>query len=395
MKDSIHRKPRKRTKPTLQRESQRLHLSVFVSDEEHMLLREQSLDELKAALLYADQTDFYCAEAQFTFFVRDLLDAPTELLYNLARGHELGDSRLSRHGKAGPYAIQRILADHLPGLQSTTHSQAIREIDALKSRLLTEGGEDAEGQKVLESLGRAISTGRVQLKDWVRTDKAPDAPYTIDYLTPLDDALSRSNTAVLCNTAAATHVRKDARVNYPARERAADAALGTGFIAKLPAFPDATMDEILSLERDADATLRRYRAEMISFREKMNNTSPFDLDFKEYLQNLWSSEVLPTISDLEERYQETGWFRYIWDRREKIMFPALGVLAISVAPHLAFLDPEVQALLSEQGPLLTSLGAYATVNPILGSLTDVRLTRHQVERNSLFYLTGLNSRLAR
>lgn len=391
MKGHQSRPPRKRTKPTLQHEAHRLHLSVFVSNTESMLLREELLDDLKAALLYATKIDLYCAEAQFTLFVQDLLNAPAEQLYNIARGHETNISILAKHGQAGPYAIQRILTDHLPELASAPRGQALKEIDRLRDWIRTESNEDIDGQKTLASLQPALDTGRVKLRDWVRTGKALDAPYKIDYVTPLQDALKRSDTAVLCDATTAAHVRKDAAVSYPARERATSAALGTGFIARLPAFPDAKMDEILSLESDADAALRRYRAAMASFRGKMNESSPFDPDFHEHLHNLWSSEVLPTIADLEERYKETGWLKYIWDRRESIAIPAaLAVMAISVAPHLAFLDPQVQALASDLSPLL---GTYATTKPLWKARTNVRLDRRQVEQNSLFYLTALDSRL--
>lgn len=354
-----------------------------------MLLREHDLSDLKAALLYAEDVDFYCAEAQFTLFVRDLLDAPPNLLFNVARGHNLDDYRLLRHGQSGPLAVQRILRDHLPGLSSSSHSQSLRDIDALK-RTLVDNDEDSQGQRAVGELVSAVSTGRVRLKDSIRTDARPDAPYVIDYEAPLNAALQRRDTAVLCNPSAAARVRRDARVSFPATQRATDAALGTGFIAQLPCFPGATVDEILSLNDAADDVLSRYRASMASFRAQINDASPFDSDFSEHLHILWTSEVLPAVADLQDQYHETGWMRYIRKHSEKLVFPAMAALTIGVAPHLSFLDPN---LLMQLNAGAVALGSYTTIEPVVDGIGERRSMKIQVERNSLFYLVQLDSQL--
>jgi hypothetical protein len=79
---------------------------------------------------------------------------------------------------------------------------------------------------------------------------------------------------------------------------AAQASLGSGFISRLPAFPQARMDELLDLRRDLAPSLTRYRSAVHKFSRDVPGQVGSNLEFE--IQELWDSTVVPQLAELEE-----------------------------------------------------------------------------------------------
>jgi len=62
-----------------------------------------------------------------------------------------------------------------------------------------------------------------------------------------------------------------------ALQHAGEAAVGTGLVARLPAFPGAPLDELLDLRSDLTGPLGRYRAVVVRLSAKIT-AGPFDDD---------------------------------------------------------------------------------------------------------------------
>src|SRR4051812_41850724 len=109
-----------------------LHLSMF-TDGAGMMLTSQQVAFVKAGLLYGDNVDLFCPAAQFTVWLDDLRKSPNRILHNLVRGYDTGSVVLSKHGKAEPWAIRRILNQHIPELPDLDERAADEALNAFKA----------------------------------------------------------------------------------------------------------------------------------------------------------------------------------------------------------------------------------------------------------------------
>ena len=79
---------------------------------------------------------------------------------------------------------------------------------------------------------------------------------------------------------------------------AAQAALGAGFVARLPALTAAPMDELLDLRAGLVVPLTSYRGAIIRFSKGLPEVVGDDLSFE--VQQLWEETVQPSIVQLED-----------------------------------------------------------------------------------------------
>lgn len=88
---------------------------------------------------------------------------------------------------------------------------------------------------------------------------------------------------------------------------AAEAALGAGFVARLPAFPAAKMDELLDLRADLGKPLTRFRGAMTRFSKDMPAVLGPDLAAE--VEGVWRGTVAPALLELEETLVDHGLVR--------------------------------------------------------------------------------------
>jgi hypothetical protein len=93
-------------------------------------------------------------------------------------------------------------------------------------------------------------------------------------------------------------------------KHAGEAAVGSGLVARLPAFPLAPLDDLLSLRADLSAPLARYRAAVSRIAARLT-VRAFDREVAAEIEDLWLSEVAPVLSEIEEGFAEHGLVREI------------------------------------------------------------------------------------
>lgn len=88
-----------------------------------------------------------------------------------------------------------------------------------------------------------------------------------------------------------------------AMKNAAEAALGGGLIARLPALPSAPIDELLDLRADLSGPRVRFRAAVSRLEEKFQNQA-FDEEFAAEVQSIWTTDVAPALAEIEEEFKD-------------------------------------------------------------------------------------------
>lgn len=167
---------------------------------------------------------------------------------------------------------------------------------------------------------------------------------------------------------------------------AGEAAVGSGLVARLPAFPSAPLDEILDLRSDLSGPLGRYRAAVVRLSARVT-AGPFDTDLPLELDDLWATEVQPALDEMDEDLHRHG---------------LVGEIARSARQ-------DVHKLLTEGAGLYMGLSQLTSMDDWLAATTGVAgvaLTagalgydraadaKHQVSRRDLYYLYEVDRRLS-
>lgn len=94
------------------------------------------------------------------------------------------------------------------------------------------------------------------------------------------------------------------------RRHAGEALVGTGLIARLPAFPQAPLDELLDLRGDLAAPLIRYRAAVMKMGDALRS-EVLDPNAQVEIDDLWRSQVEPAVFEIEETLAQHGLVREV------------------------------------------------------------------------------------
>jgi hypothetical protein len=92
--------------------------------------------------------------------------------------------------------------------------------------------------------------------------------------------------------------------------RAAQAMTASDFIARLPSFPTATVNEVLDIRSELISSLTHFRSAIVNVSDSFN-CQPWDSGFEDDLQDAWVEIVAPALDDID------------WAVHEKKIFNAL------------------------------------------------------------------------
>lgn len=191
-----------------------------------------------------------------------------------------------------------------------------RERPELADSLLAEGREDLLHRLVARSTSQ-------HLPEMFRAAQEFEAARSVGFVLPqaattasndegfdpelfqrrLVDLLSDPTVHAVCDRQGAAllaDLNIDEEALHPGMQRRhRQAELGTGFIARLPAFPDAPLDELLDLKADLHQPLVRYRAAISKIEADMrlgaDGWHPDDA-----IEDIWRLTVEPALQDLED-----------------------------------------------------------------------------------------------
>lgn len=308
------RPPRRRAKETIATTNLTVISSAPVRGTDPDLSADVEL--VKAALLYADTVEVLSPRQQLVRAVVEMTGT--------------GDGR--QLARLMSYLDDEQWRQLAPGVDPTRARQVVdlleTDLDRLRSATTPDSGQRASVERlaaVRQSMdvemqklrGRAVQllveSGAAEIElaladRRVQYNALPLAPEEDAFQAAFADEVTRylqdPQTLVLLDPATAALVRgllDRGAVTPPPRvlANAGEALLGAGFLAKLPAFPQASMQQVLDLRRDLDAPLSRYRRQAAALREHLI-VGPFDDTAAGEVQHLWRTEVAPALVDLQQ-----------------------------------------------------------------------------------------------
>jgi hypothetical protein len=165
---------------------------------------------------------------------------------------------------------------------------------------------------------------------------------------------------------------------------AGTAALGAGFVARLPAFTEAPMDEVLGLRGDLDGPLTRYRAAIAKFSHTVPRMVGRDLEFE--VGHLWEQEVAPALEEIGDLLHENAYVREL----ARHSLQDIGRYLLEGAGVFVGLGAasDVSAVAASIAGAVPA-AAEVTARALLGQRAGMAAAR----RHDLFYLYHVNERL--
>jgi hypothetical protein len=276
------RRERRRTAETVVR----THLAVITAPAQNpgsTIGFQHEVDLVKASVLYADNVEVLTLGSQMINEINTFAAGEDTNLYSLLCA--LDDDTLRY---LDPNIDPEPFRELVPVLTSLD-AEAIRELAAsdpqraalsefadtldesnetLRSSMaqMRDVAEQLRVESGLAELEPAIRRKLVRFNEALRLTEEPDTVIAA-FIQQLKQYLQDPNWFVLLDDSVASLARSmisEGMIKPPQRaiSNSGEAALGTGFLARLPAFPGAPMDELLDLRRDLGEPLGRYRRQV-------------------------------------------------------------------------------------------------------------------------------------
>lgn len=172
---------------------------------------------------------------------------------------------------------------------------------------------EATGANQLTS---AISAGLLEVDPLTKSNKGFNTDQVIEaFVEKLATVLSERGTYPLFDDRTGTLVRHAVAegafsVTPPARERGKQVAMASEFLGRLPAFPRASVAEILDIRNELQAPLVRFRAAMVEFGILIESAT-FEEGFAEQVDELYRLKVQPALVEIEEQVRTNNYLRVL------------------------------------------------------------------------------------
>ncbi|MDQ6853709.1 MAG: hypothetical protein M3046_08450 [Actinomycetota bacterium] len=258
--------------------------------------------------------------------------------------------------------------------QCAEFERAAEGLDAHREELATVMHDQfvtAGGEELLP----ALTEGALEIEPLIPSDGNLDQ--VIETLVArIVDALGDRRSYVICDATVGSLVAAMGYIldrSSTATRRARRAGAGTGLIAELPAFPNATVRDALDIRRELAPAVVKFRGAMGKLEGELADADPFDPSFSEELHLLWESAVAPELQDLEQRVRDNSGLRQL---RVPVLADAKGLATGLAAGGLGV-------------ALGTGIDIAAVVGMAAGVTGNVALRHHSEKRairNHRFYL---------
>lgn len=165
------------------------------------------------------------------------------------------------------------------------------------------------------------------------------------------------------------------------RRRSAQAMSAATFMARLPTFPDAKVDELLDIRDELEAPVTRFRSAMVTIARSLTFES-WESDFGDQLHDAWIETVQPAILDIEQAVQQN---RSLLTRAAGVTgglntsYPGLSIVAAGVLGHVS------EAAIAG--------GVVSVAAPILKALSSQRASNEEIRNRPFYFLYGLKHSL--
>jgi len=317
------RRERRRTSPTVVR----THVAVITAPggNDGTLSFQHEVELVKAALLYADTVEVLSPGNQMIREVNKFSAGDGTNMYSLLGSldddtlrYMQPDMDVSQFREFLPYLMLDV--DELRRL-GTTNPEVVALADILDQSNDMANSAMAEMREIAETMRNesgvaeietAMATGLLRFNDRVPLDGDSDAVVRA-FINQLKRYLHDPTKFVLLDSSTASLARamiNEGMVQPPERavSNASEALLGTGFVARLPAFTEPPMDELLDARRDLNEPLGRYRRNMSHLRTELRG-NPFDEHVGAEIDAIWRTEVSPAILEIRQAMADHGLIR--------------------------------------------------------------------------------------
>jgi len=235
---------------------------------------------------------------------------------------------------------------------------------------------------------------RVEDLAWVLDSSSGLAELMHNWQRLIADVTSNSDNALLLDKLVSGVVHEmqaqgTISVSNQTRQDAAAAAVGAGMVHRLPAFPNAPIDELLDVRNQFDVQLSRYRiaAKRLSIRL---NVEVFSDEWADEVRVLWDEEVHPAIVDIEGELTEATFTREL----ARSLGTDTRLIITGGSALTGYMIPKI-TVTSAIGVLLEAVGAVGApvASVVVGAVTRSHAARRAVDRKDLAYLVNVNREL--
>jgi hypothetical protein len=349
----------------------RVAVVTFQNPQEPNSLR-YDVELVRSAILYADHVEVVSLAGMLFAAV---LSARLQ-----GQPPAAGFSKLMRVEVLRPF--RQTFANKLRGARGNALERVVDDIlSGLESDLRQNGADE---------LIKATTAGIVSMRDWGSRYESADGRVG-RWVEVLRDMLTDPYEHFLLGDQVDVVVKAlidDGTIspNAMALKHAGEAAVGSGLIARLPAFPQAPIDELLDLRSDLSSSLTRYRSAVVRLSSQLQSRS-FDPEVRAEIDDLWNYQVAPVLAELEELFSQHALVREIARTTGK----DLKTLIIEgAALYAAVAESHVL------GSIVAA--AVATAAPALQATVDGTLSASQSRRalkgHELFFLYEVQRRLS-
>lgn len=387
-----------RTKATVTEAVRPLRVSIITSPRSNaggpVLHRDVEL--VKAALLYADEVELVSPGAAMLSVVGSLAEGGVPALIQLFGSFDDETLGFLNQGKPMPDNFRKVLP-LLPMMLNPDFAKLAgieEDVKGFTSQFedvqaqLTEVAEDLISGAGADELIPALESGLLTLD--TAGIEAADTDAMIEHFVgiiqrrlrdPRRKVLFDADTASLAQSLIAES-GVDQTLDL---RRAGQAAVGSGLVSRLPAFPNAQMEEVLALRADLTAPLTRYRASTLDLSASLSPALGEDLEAQ--VDDLWRAKVAPSLLEIEETLAEHSLVRELARRAtsdiKTLLFGGAGVY-MGVTASASF--PVAATVLA---------GAALGATPVVGQAAWSTVDAHRAaSRHELFYLYETDRRLS-
>lgn len=358
----------------------------------------KDVELVRAAILYADEVQLVSLGAVTLAGVLQLASGDgTELLALLA---SLDDATVEALGGGTLPAGWRELLQAMPALASGPVLDALG-LGAEKRQFLEGMASSADqmretAERMLresggEELLLGFDAGLVRLSASGFADDDGDTDATLQrWLDLLKNLLSDTRSRLLFDDQVAELVRAMIAEGLVeptdlVLKHASEAAVGSGLVARLPAFPQAPLDELLDLRRDLQDPLVRYRSAVTRLAADLRSRT-YEAGTASELDDLWAREIAPVLVELDESYAEHSLVREIARQLGTDLKTLIG------AGAGIYVGLDKLTTISQWVGAAAAVAAPVAEASARGAIASSR-SRREASRHELFYLYELDRHL--
>jgi hypothetical protein len=262
---------------------------------------------------------------------------------------------------------------------------------ALLGRIRAEVGRgQLTGERAVGELTTAAEMGLVE---WRHPPPSEDGDSFAALVDTMVSLLGDPTVHAICDASAAKLIDALAEVDermtsLSVQRRHREAELGTGLIARLPAFPQLPLDELLDLKAELSSPLARYRAAVGRLERELSQEDSFGAvargDMDAEIAAVWRNDAAPALVELQEALEQHELVREL-GRSAASSARDLVVSGASLSVALATVA-DVAAVVSAAAAL-TGMGIQTAINAALGRSETRRVAR----RADFYYLYRLGT----